>query len=224
MNITQWPVEQRPRERLLIHGPQVLSDAELLAIFLRTGVKGISALDLANQLLCQFGSLRGLFAAQQAKVCQVKGLGRAKYSQLQAALEMAKRHLSQTMQRSQVFESAHQTRLFLLSELRDEDEEVFAVMLLDSQHRMQAFKKLFFGTINAASVYPRVLVKTALSYNSAAIILAHNHPSGVAEPSMADKHITERIQQAMALVDVAVLDHFVIGDGQCISFAERGLL
>lgn len=222
MNNPLWPDEIRPREKLLQKGATALSDAELLAIFLRTGVSGNSALDLARQLLHQHGSLRALLGANQLAICRTKGVGKVKYAQLQAALEMAQRHLSETLQHRQVFHSAEQTRLFLLSQLRDEQEEVFAVMLLDSQHRMLNFKKLFFGTINAASVYPRVIVKTVLEYNAAALILAHNHPSGVAEPSEADRSITKRIQQSMELVDVSVLDHFVIGDGHCISFAQRG--
>lgn len=224
MKLSNWPIQERPREKLLAQGTSALSDAELLAIFLRTGVKGLSAVDLARSLIHQFGSLRGLFSATQADFCQGKGLGTVKYVQLQAVLEMSKRYLSESLNRTHVFESATQTRLYLTSQLRDEPNEVFAVLLLDSQHRMIAFKKLFFGTINAASVHPRVLVQKALESNAAAIILAHNHPSGIAEPSQADQHITQRIKKAMELIDVSVLDHFVVGDGECVSFAERGLL
>ena len=224
MKLSNWPTQERPREKFLTHGKEALSDAELLAIFLRTGVKGLSAVDLARSLIQQFGSLRGLFSASQDDFCQGKGLGQVKYIQLQAVLEMSKRYLSESLNRTQVFESAQQTRLYLTSQLRDEPNEVFAILLLDSQHRMIAFKKLFFGTINAASVHPRVLVQKALECNAAAIILAHNHPSGIAEPSQADQHITQRIKKAMELIDVSVLDHFVVGDGECVSFAERGLL
>ena len=224
MKLANWPKQERPREKLLSQGTAALSDAELLAIFLRTGVKGLSAVDLARTLINQFGSLRGLFSASKADFCQGKGLGTVKYVQLQAVLEMSKRYLSESLNRTQVFESAQQTRLYLSSQLRDEPNEVFAVLLLDSQHRMITFKKLFFGTINAASVHPRVVVQKALESNAAAIILAHNHPSGIAEPSQADQHITQRIKQAMELIDVSVLDHFVVGDGDCVSFAERGLL
>jgi len=224
MKLSNWPKQERPREKLLAQGTEALSDAELLAIFLRTGVKGLSVVDLARSLILQFGSLRGLFSASQADFCQGKGLGTVKYIQLQAVLEMSKRYLSESLNRTQVFESAQQTRLYLSSQLRDEPNEVFAILLLDSQHRMIAFKKLFFGTINAASVHPRVLVQKALECNAAAIILAHNHPSGIAEPSQADQHITQRIKKAMELIDVSVLDHFVVGDGECVSFAERGLL
>ncbi len=224
MKLSNWPQQERPREKLLSQGVAALSDAELLAIFLRTGIKGSSAVDLARTLIQQFGSLRGLFAASQSEFCQGKGLGVVKYVQLQAVIEMSKRYLSESLNRTQVFESAQQTRLYLSSQLRDEPNEVFAVLLLDSQHRMIAFKKLFFGTINAASVHPRVIVQKALENNAAAMILAHNHPSGVAEPSQADQQITQRIKKAMDLIDVNVLDHFVIGDGECVSFAERGLL
>lgn len=224
MKLSNWPQQERPREKLLSQGVAALSDAELLAIFLRTGIKGSSAVDLARTLIQQFGSLRGLFAASQSEFCQGKGLGVVKYVQLQAVIEMSKRYLSESLNRTQVFESAQQTRLYLSSQLRDEPNEVFAVLLLDSQHRMIAFKKLFFGTINAASVHPRVIVQKALENNAAAMILAHNHPSGVAEPSQADQQITQRIKKAMDLIDVNVLDHFVVGDGECVSFAERGLL
>lgn len=224
MKLALWPSQERPREKLLNLGPAALSDAELLAIFLRTGMQGLSAVDLARALIEHFGSLRALFAANQREFCKHKGLGQVKYVQLQAMLELSKRYLSETLSRTKVFESAQQTRQFLTSQLRDEPNEVFAVLFLDSQHRMIVFKKIFFGTINAASVYPRVLVKYALEQNAAAIILAHNHPSGVAQPSQADQHITKRIQQAMGLIDVQVLDHFVVGDGECVSFAERGLL
>lgn len=224
MKLLQWPSQERPREKLLNLGAAALSDAELLAIFLRTGVAGHSAVDLARLLLQDFGSLRALLGAEQKDFCQRKGLGAVKYAQLQAVLEMSKRYFAETLVRSHVFNSAKQTRLYLISQLRDEPNEVFAVLLLDSQHRLIQFKKLFFGTINSASVYPRVIVQHALAVNAAAVILAHNHPSGVAEPSQSDQMITQKIQKAMELIDVSVLDHFVIGDGECVSFAERGLL
>lgn len=224
MRIQEWPLRERPREKLLEKGPQALSDAELLAIFLRTGVAGINAVDLARQLLSRFGGLRALLCAEQQDFCRANGLGPAKYVQLQAVMEMARRYLAETLQREQAFSSVDDTRAFLISRMRDEPNELFAMLLLDSQHRLIAFKPMFQGTIDAASVYPRVLVKTALELNAAAVIVAHNHPSGVAEPSQADKHITHRIIEAMALVDIRVLDHFVIGDGVAVSFAERGLM
>lgn len=224
MKIQQWIIQDRPREKLLRLGGGALSDAELLAIFLRTGVSGCNAVELAQRLLTQFGSLRDLLNASKTQFCSAKGLGQAKYAQLQAVLEMSKRYLAEPLKRNRAMQSARQTKSFLISELRDEPNEVFAVLFLDSQHRLIQFKKLFFGTINAASVYPRVIVQHALELNAGAIILSHNHPSGVSQPSQADKYITQRIVQTMDLIDVTVLDHIVIGDGHCESFAEQGLL
>jgi DNA repair protein RadC len=224
MKITDWPINERPREKLLKLGSETLSDAELLAIFLRTGIQGCSAVDLARNLLSTFGSLRGLLSATQTEFCQVKGIGQAKFVQLQASIEMSKRYLAEKMDKIDALNSVEQTQTFLLSKLRDQKQEVFAVLMLDSQHRLIKYRPMFFGTIDSASVYPRVLVKQALDDNAAAVILAHNHPSGVAEPSQADQHITRRIVDAMALVDIRVLDHFVIGDGVAVSFAQRGLI
>ena len=224
MKISQWPTAERPREKLLNQGASVLSDAELLAIFLRTGLAGLSAVDLARQLLSEFGGLRALLRADKNQFLQHKGLGPAKYAQLQATVEMSRRCMAEQLTRGQALTSATQSRDYLTAMLRDEPHEVFAMLMLDSQHRIIEYQPVFYGTIDAAAVYPRVLVKLALSKNSAAVILAHNHPSGVAEPSAADKHITKRIVDAMALVDIRVLDHFVIGEGQAVSFAERGWL
>lgn len=224
MKITDWPINERPREKLLKLGSETLSDAELLAIFLRTGIQGCSAVDLARNLLSTFGSLRGLLSATQTEFCQVKGIGQAKFVQLQASIEMSKRYLAEKMDKVDALNSVEQTQTFLLSKLRDHKQEVFAMLMLDSQHRLIKYRPMFFGTIDSASVYPRVLVKQALDDNAAAVILAHNHPSGVAEPSQADQHITRRIVDAMALVDIRVLDHFVIGDGVAVSFAQRGLI
>ncbi|MFT4994148.1 MAG: DNA repair protein RadC [Paraglaciecola sp.] len=224
MKITDWPLQERPREKLLAQGATALSDAELLAIFLRTGIKGISAVDMARVLLREFGSLRGLLNASQVEFCQAKGLGQAKFVQLQAVLEMAQRYSAEQLNKSDVFNSAEETKAYLLAKLRDQPSEVFAMLLLDSQHRLIKFRPMFYGTIDSASVYPRVLVKQALADNAAAIILAHNHPSGIAEPSQADVHITKRVVAAFNLVDIKVLDHFVIGDGVAVSFAARGLI
>ncbi len=224
MKISDWPLDERPREKLLLRGAASLSDAELLAIFLRTGIKGISAVDLARQLLQQFGTLRQLLSASHPKFCQAKGLGDAKYVQLQAVLEMARRYFAEALKKENAFTSVDLTRAYLVSQLRDEPHEVFAMLVLDSQHRLIHYQNMFWGTIDSASVYPRVLVKRALELNAAAVILAHNHPSGVAEPSQADRQITKRIADAMALVDIKVLDHFVIGDGDAVSFAQRGWL
>ncbi|WP_438865507.1 RadC family protein [Neptunicella sp.] len=224
MKITDWPAAERPREKLLARGASALSDAELLAIFLRTGIAGMSAVELSRSLLNQFGSLRAMLAARQSTFCQHKGLGPAKYVQLQAVVEMSRRCFAEQLPKGTALSSASQTREYLINQLRDEPNEVFAMLLLDSQHQVIEFKPVFYGTIDCAAVYPRVLVKLALDKNAAAVILAHNHPSGVAEPSQADKQITQRIIDAMALIDIRVLDHFVIGDSTAVSFAERGLL
>ena len=224
MGIRDWPAAERPREKLLSRGAKALSDAELLAIFLRTGVSGCDAVELARRLLGEFGSLRGLFAADQHSFCQAHGLGVAKYVQLQAVLEMSCRYLDEEMKRGDALTSPSATRRFLQARLRDRPQEVFALLLLDNQHRVLQFAELFFGTLDAASVYPREVVQTVLKYNAAAVILCHNHPSGVAEPSRADRSLTDRICAALGLIDVRVLDHLVIGDGETVSFAERGWL
>jgi len=224
MPITDWPKQERPREKLIQRGPAALSDAELLAIFLRTGVPGKTAVDLARDLLVRFGSLRSLLNADLKQFCEGEGLGEAKYAQLQATQEMARRHMSETLQRGSVLENPEHTRQFLSSRLRDYPYEVFSCLFLDNRHRVIKFEELFRGTINGASVHPREVVKKALGHNAASVIFAHNHPSGVAEPSAADQHITRQLTDALALVDVRVLDHLVVGDGQVVSFAERGLL
>ena len=224
MAIRDWPVGDRPREKLLAKGAQALSEAELLAIFLRVGVKGKSALDLARQLLKRYGTLRSLLAAEQKELCALPGIGPAKYAQLQAALEMARRHLGESLERGKPLSDPAGTRAYLKARLRDFHYEVFAVLHLDNRHRVIAFEELFRGTIDGASVHPREVVRQALKHNAAAVIFAHNHPSGVAEPSDADRHLTQRLKDALALVDIRVLDHFVVGDGEVASFAERGWL
>lgn len=224
MAICDWPEGERPREKLLNLGAHALSDAELLAIFLRTGVTGKSAVDLARELLTTFGGLRPLLESSVDEFCAAHGLGPAKYVQLQAVLEMGQRHLAATLERESALESPAAVRAYLTSRLRHEPREVFACLFLDNRHRVIKFEPLFFGTIDAASVYPREVVRRALEHNAAAVILAHNHPSGVAEPSRADKQITDRLVQALALVDIRVLDHMVVGDAEVVSFAERGLI
>lgn len=223
MPITDWPADERPREKLLLKGADSLSDAELLAIFLRTGIKGKSAVDLSRDLLNEFGSLRTLFTSQQKDFCSHKGLGPAKFVQLQAVLEMAKRHLGETLKRNSSLNSPADTRNYLRSMMRDYAHEVFGCLMLDNKHRVIAFRQLFSGSINSASVYPREVVKQALADNAAAVILAHNHPSGIAEPSQSDIHITRRLSQALDLVDIRVLDHLIIGD-EVVCFSERGLI
>ena len=222
MSIRDWPVAERPREKLLEQGAAVLSDAELLAIFLRTGVTGCSAVDLARQLLSDFGSLRALLEADQVGFSARPGLGPAKYAQLQAVLEMARRHLAERLRRDSALESPQAVRDYLKAQLRHEHHEVFGCLFLDSKHRVLAYEALFRGSIDGASVYPRQVVKRALAHNAAALILTHNHPSGVAEPSQADRVLTERLKDALALVDIRVLDHFIVGDGEPLSMAERG--
>lgn len=216
------PSESMPREKLISHGPQALTDAELLAIFLRTGTQGMNVLELSDFLIKEFGSLRKLFNANKAEFCQYKGLGAAKYVQLQAVLELTQRYLAETLQRGDALTSPEQTKLYLSGILRDKPREEFFVLYLDNQHRVIQGESLFQGTIDAASVYPREVVKRSLEHNAAALILAHNHPSGIAEPSQSDRRITRRISDALALVDIRVLDHFVVGDGEIVSFAERG--
>lgn len=224
MAITDWPAAERPREKLLARGAQALSDAELLAIFLRTGVTGKTAVDLARDLLDKFGGLRSLLNADTQTFCAAHGLGTAKYAQLQAVLEMARRHLHETLQRSDALTSPELTRRYLRLQLQHEVREVFAALYLDSQHRVLAFEPIAHGTIDSAAVYPREVLRRCLHHHAAAVIFAHNHPSGVAEPSQADRRITERLCDALALVDIRVLDHIVVGEGGCTSFAERGWL
>jgi DNA repair protein RadC len=224
MSISDWPEQDRPREKLLQYGAQHLSDAELLAIFLRTGVKGCSAIDLAKLLLQKFGGLRQLLIASQDNFCAIHGLGTAKFVQLQASVEMTKRYLHQQLQEKDLITCPEDTKRYLISQLRDKSYEVFVCLYLDNRHQIIHYEELFRGTIDGASVYPREVVKQALYYNAGALIVAHNHPSGVAEPSQSDEHITRRLQDALALVDIRLLDHFIIGDGKVCSLAEQGVL
>ena len=222
MSIRDWPAAERPREKLLEHGPSSLSDAELLAIFLRTGVSGKSAVDLARHLLVEFGSLRALLEADLRAFCRQLGLGPAKFSQLQAVLEISRRHLAERLRRDSALESPQAVRDYLKSLLRHEPHEVFGCLFMDSKHRMLAFEVLFRGSIDSASVYPRQVVKRALAHNAAAVIFCHNHPSGITEPSEADRTLTKRLIQALDLIEVRVLDHFIVGDGQPLSMVEHG--
>jgi len=220
--IKDWPDNERPREKLLNQGANSLSDAELLAIFLRTGVKGCHVVDLARKLLSNFGSIAGIYRANQQEFCTQNGLGAAKYVQLQACLEMSKRYLAEELKQGRALTSSQATRDYLITELRHQTREVFAVMFLDNQHQILKFEPLFYGTIDAAAVYPRVVVEQALKHQAAAVILSHNHPSGVAQASIADKQITIRLEQALALVDVRVLDHIIVAGNRCYSFSENG--
>ena len=223
MAIPHWPSAEKPREKLITRGAAALSDAELLAIFLRSGTPGRSAVDLARALLADFGSLRAVLNADARSLCNQRGVGPAKYAQLQAVLEMARRSLADGLQRQDCLTNPAQTRAYLRACLRDYDYEVFACLMLDNRNRVIVLREMFRGTIDGASVYPREVVRQALADNAAAVILAHNHPSGVCEPSQADIRITERLKQALALVDIRVLDHVIVGDDMtCL--AEQGLI
>ncbi len=224
MAIHQWPENERPREKLLKAGAQNLSDSELLAIFLRTGVPGKNAVELARDLLLHVGGLRSLLNLSHDEVCQQKGMGTAKYVQIQASLEMARRYLKEQLQRGEPLESPQATREYLKAKLRDCVNEEFACLFLDNRHRMIEYETLFHGSISSASVHPRVVVQKALKYNAAALILAHNHPSGIAEPSQSDIDITRTLKQALALVEVRVLDHLIVGDHEVTSLAELALI
>ena len=224
MAITDWPEEQRPRERLIRHGPQALSDAELLAVFLRVGVTGKSAVDLGRDMVGHFGSLNGLFSATLTDFSALNGLGPAKFAQLQAVLELARRALGEQLQAGVALNSPQAVRQYLQLLLGGRQYESFAVLFLDVRNRLIAAEELFRGTLTHTSVYPREVIKAALSRNAASIILAHNHPSGNAEPSAADQALTNALKQALALVDVRVLDHFIVAGRHVYSFAEHGQL
>jgi DNA repair protein RadC len=222
--ISDWPVSERPRERLAAYGAGALADAELLAILLRTGMRGRSAVDVARDLIARFGSVGTLLAADPRQLAAEPGLGGAKLAQLQAALELARRVLREQLSRGNALSSPRAVRDYLQLTLSGRDREVFLALLLDAQHRVIAVEELFSGTLTQTSVYPREVVKAALRHNAAALIFAHNHPSGVAEPSSADELLTRSLKTALALVEIQVLDHFIVAGGRCASFAERGLL
>src|SRR5215471_10022871 len=224
MAITDWPSSERPRERLLALGPASLADAELLAILLRTGAKGKSAVDLARELLGRFGSVSALLEAGPTAREGMPGLGDAKLAQLRAALELARRALKEEISAGDALSSPRAVRDYLRLALAGREQEVFVVLLLDAQHRVIATEELFRGTLTQTSVYPREVVKCALKHNAAAVIFAHNHPSGVTEPSHADEILTRSLKTALALVDIQVLDHFIVAGTRTLSFAERGLI
>jgi len=224
MSIADWPADDRPREKLLAKGPDALSDAELLAIFLRVGTSGKSAVDLARELIARCGSLSALCAAGEQSVCELPGMGRAKYAQLQAVLEMARRALKEKISNGNALNSPSAVREYLRLRLQALPHEVFVALFLDAQNRVLAIEELFRGTLTQTSVYPREVVKRALHHNAGATIFAHNHPSGVAEPSHADETLTQALKHALALVDIRVLDHFIVAGSGVVSFAERGLI
>ena len=224
MAIRDWPRDERPREKLLEKGAAALSDAELLAILLRTGTRGSSALDLARDVLKSFRGLRKFIAADRSRFCAVPGLGAARFAELQAAVEISRRQLTESLKAGPSLASPRATCDFLSAKLRDLEHEVFCCLYLDKRHRLIEYEELFRGTIDGASVHPREIVKLALQRNSAAVIVAHNHPSGIAEPSQADELITQRVKEALGLVDIRLLDHIIVGDGVSVSLAERGLV
>lgn len=224
MSIRDWPDQERPREKLISLGAEALSDAELLAIFLRIGSRGKSAVDLGREMLSHFDGLRGVMEANCKEFCQLPGLGETKYTQLHAVMEMARRYLRSEVDRGDIFDSPDATKDYLKLKFQHLSYEAFSCFFLDSQHQVIKFEKLFRGTIDSASVYPRDVVKRCLELDSKAVIFVHNHPSGVAEPSRADISLTKHLQQALDLFEIRVLDHFVIGDDEPVSFSKRGLL
>lgn len=223
-SINHWPARERPRERLLEQGSGALADAELLAVLLGTGSRGRDAVSLARDLLAEFGSVGALLAATPERALGIAGVGTAKYCQIKAAGELARRALHEDLVRSDALSDPRQAADYLKSRLAHRPREVFAVLFLDTRHRVIAFEEMFYGTLDGASVHPREVVRRALALSAAAVIVAHNHPSGVAEPSTADRHLTRQLTQALALVDIRLLDHFIVGDGEPASLAQLGML
>lgn len=224
MAITDWPMAERPREKLLHRGAAALSDAELLAIFLRVGVPGKSAVDLARELLSRFGSLTRLCHASRSELAAVRGMGAAKFAQLQASVEMSRRALKEELSRPEVMSNPRAVRDYLRLWLGGEARECFGALFLDSQHRLLSAELLFLGTLDQAAVHPRELARRVLTLNAAAVIVAHNHPSGVAEPSASDIALTHRLTETLALLGTRLLDHFVVTSSEAVSLAERGLI
>ena len=224
LGIKDWPASDRPREKLLRKGPEALSDAELVALFVRSGTRGRTAVDLARVAIVASGGLRGLLDLPWEDFCRLPGFGPARYVELQACLEIGRRHLATQLDRGEPLNSPDDTSRFLMAKLRHYPFEVFSCLFLDNRHRVIEFEELFRGTIDGTSVHPREVVRRALNHNAAAVIFAHNHPSGVAEPSHADRVITDRLISALAMVEVTVIDHLVVGDGECVSFVDLGLL
>lgn len=224
MNENSVNLELMPREKLLKFGVESLSDEELVAIFLRTGIKNCPVMELSRQVLQKFGSLRNLITADMETFCKIRGLGVTQYVQLQAVTEITKRYLKQEMEITRQFNSTSSTKIYLQTVLEQREREIFLVLFLDNQHRLLKSEEMFLGTINSASVHPREIIKSALFCNAAALILAHNHPSGISEPSLSDRQITNDIKQVSELMGIRVLDHVIIGKGNYFSFAESGWL
>jgi len=224
MNIRDWPAAERPREKLLHAGSAALSDAELLAVLLGTGTRDTNVVELARRLLAHHRSLRALLNLPQAALVEQRGVGLAAYCRLQASVELARRYYAEALRAGPLLDSPAATHRYLVARLRDHPYELFCCLHLDNRHRLIAFDELFRGTIDGASVHPREVVRQALARNAAAVILVHNHPSGVAEPSQADQILTRRLREALALVDIRVLDHCIVADNSCVSLAQRGLM
>jgi DNA repair protein RadC len=224
MTIKHLPAEQRPREKLMARGPGALSDTELLALLLRTGLKGEGVFKLAENVFKEFDGFFGLLQAGPDDLQRIKGLGPAKRAEIAAVMEMARRALAQQMKHQPVFDAPQKVKDYLALQLAGREQEVFAVLFLDSQHRLVCMEEMFHGTLTQTSVYPREVVKKALTHNAGAVVLAHNHPSGLAEPSRADEYLTQTLKTALQMVDVRVLDHLVVGRGTVVSMAERGLM
>lgn len=224
MSIIEWPENERPREKLLLHGAKHLSDAELLAIFIHTGIPGKTALDLAREWLRESGTLKHFLQLNPHEIYQKQGLGKAKCALLKAAIELGRRYLDSEIQIGECLSNSHATQRFLANHLKNHTHEVFACLYLDTQNRLLHFEELFRGTLHEASVYPREVVKHALAHNAAKVIFAHNHPSGNPEPSQADQALTRLLQQALALVEIQVIDHIIVGHKTCASLAEMRLL
>jgi DNA repair protein RadC len=224
MTIANWPMAERPREKLLLRGAKNLSDAELLAIFFCTGTRGKTALDIARELLSEYGGLKKIISTEPEKLLQKPGVGKAKYAMIKAAIELGRRYFEEDVPVGKALTSSHLTKRFLANRLQDYPHEVFACLFLDNQNRIICFQELVHGTINEANVYPRELAKEGLKHNAAKVILAHNHPSGNTTPSQADKDITQLLKQALALIGIQIIDHIIIGNNQTLSFAEAGLL
>lgn len=224
MSINEWPVTEQPRYKLLHRGAQSLNDAELLAVFLRTGTHGKSAVDLGRELISEFGNIRNMIDSPKEKFLNIKGLGDSKYVLIQASIELGRRYLESTLKQSDAFSNSIDTRQFIASKLRAYPYEVFACLFLDTKHRLIRFEELFTGTIDSSVVHPREILRKAMECNAAAVVLCHNHPSGQAEPSQSDHKLTLKLQNLLEMVDIRVLDHIIVGNGETVSFAERGLM
>ncbi|MDG1938774.1 MAG: DNA repair protein RadC [Pseudomonadales bacterium] len=224
MTIIDWPLAERPREKLLSKCAIALSDAELLAVFLRTGIRGKTAVDLGRELIEQFAGIKGLLNASRREFTATRGMGDAKYAALQAVFELSRRAMMEPLQRDGALTSPEDTQAYLLHLLGHEHREVFWCLFLDNQHRVIASEALFYGTIDQANVYPREVIKACLQHNAAAVIFAHNHPSGAAEPSQADKKITQRLAKALALIDIRMLDHIIVAGSSTVSMAKLGMI